>query len=232
MAYEILKPAKLRSVRGVLFDMDGLVLDTEKLYSRFWMEACHFYGFPMTVEQSLQMRAANHRVGQENLHRFFGESANYEQIRAKRIALMDAFIEANGVELRPGVNALLDYLESRHIPAAIASASPLERIRKHLGSVGLDRRFCALCSGYEVPTGKPAPDIYLHAAASLGLAARDCMALEDAPLGILSACRAGCLSVMVPDQDQPDPETLERLFAKADSLEDVVALLQHISACC
>lgn len=227
MGYTILRPEQERRIRGVLFDMDGLVLDTEKLYSRFWMEACHFYDLPMTVEQSLRMRAANSRVGQANLWEFFGEKADYQQIRAKRIELMDTYIEENGVELRPGVVELLDYLEEVHLPAAIASSSPMERIRKHLASVGLVHRFARLCSGYEVPTGKPAPDIYLHAADALGLKAEDCMALEDAPLGILSAHRAGCLSVMVPDQDQPTQNTLTLLYAKADSLTDVIDLLRR-----
>lgn len=227
MGYTILKPEQRRPVLGVLFDMDGLVLDTEKLYSRFWMEACHFYGLPMTGEQSLRMRAANSRVGQANLWEFFGPDTDYKQIRAKRIELMDRFIEENGVEIRPGVFELLDYLEEEKIPAAIASSSPLERIRKHLSSVNLAHRFARLCSGYDVPTGKPAPDIYLHAAAELGLRAQDCMALEDAPLGILSAHRAGCLSVMIPDQDQPTRDTLELLYAKADSLTDVIQLLQN-----
>lgn len=228
MGYTIFRPEQSRPIEGVLFDMDGLVLDTEKLYSRFWMEACHFYGLPMTVEQSLRMRAANSQVGQANLHEFFGSEADYRRIREKRIELMDRFIEENGVELRPGIHGLLDYLDRRGIPAAIASSSPMERIQKHLSSVGLTHRFARLCSGYEVPTGKPAPDIYLHAAAALGRRAENCLALEDAPLGILSAHRAGCLSVMVPDQDQPDAQTLALLYAKADSLADIIDLMERL----
>lgn len=228
MGYTIFRPEQSRPIEGVLFDMDGLVLDTEKLYSRFWMEACHFYGLPMTVEQSLRMRAANSQVGQANLHEFFGPEADYRRIREKRIELMDRFIEENGVELRPGIHPLLDYLDRRGIPAAIASSSPMERIQKHLSSVGLAHRFARLCSGYEVPTGKPAPDIYLHAAAALGRRAENCLALEDAPLGILSAHRAGCLSVMVPDQDQPDAQTRALLYAKADSLADIIDLMERL----
>ena len=98
------------TIRGVLFDMDGLVLDTEKLYSRFWMEACHFYGFPMTYEQSLRMRSANSRLGAANLQAFFGPTADYKAIRAKRIQLMEAWIDENGVEPKPGIYELLDYL--------------------------------------------------------------------------------------------------------------------------
>ena len=98
-------------VEGVLFDMDGLVVDTEWMYSRFWMEACRFYGFPMTKELSLQMRSLNHSLGQAKLHGLFGEGADYETIRKKRIALMDAYVLENGVAPKPGIYELLDALD-------------------------------------------------------------------------------------------------------------------------
>ena len=226
MGIEIYTNTEHPVIRGVLFDMDGLVLDTEKLYSRFWMEACHFYGFPMTYEQSLSMRAANSRLGQQTLHNFFGPQADYAMIRNKRIELMDAFIEKEGVEPKDGIFQLMDFLEERGIPAAITSSSPPDRIREHLGSLGLYHRFAKICSGYDMPRGKPAPDIYLHGAASLGLAPEVCLALEDAPLGIESAFRAGCVPVMVPDQDQPDETVKAMLYAKADSLLDVIELIK------
>lgn len=228
MAFEILKPewGAQRPIRGVLFDMDGLVLDTEKLYTRFWMEACQFYGFPMTREQALQMRAANSRLSEENLHRFFGPDVDYRQCRAKRIALMDRHIAQYGVEAKPGIWELLDYLKEKGIATAITSSAPMDRIRSHLEPLGLYSRFDQICSGYDVPWGKPAPDIYLHGAASLGLRAEECLALEDAPTGILSAYRAGCLCTMIPDQDQPDRETIPLLYARADSLADVISLLE------
>ena len=226
MSIDIYKKGDAPVIRGVLFDMDGLVLDTEKLYSRFWMEACRFYGFPMTYEQSLKMRAANSRLGAENLHRFFGPDIDYKTIRTKRIELMDAFIAENGVEPKPGIFELMDYLEEQGIPAAICSSSPQDRIREHLSSLGLYHRFTAICSGYDVPWGKPAPDIYLHGAASLGLPPENCLALEDAPLGIESAFRAGCIPVMIPDQDPPDEKAKPMLYAKADSLHDIIDLLK------
>ena len=225
MGIEIFAKGNTPVIRGVLFDMDGLVLDTEKLYARFWMEACHFYGFAMTYEQALKMRAANSRLSAANLHSFFGPGADYKTIRNKRIELMDAFIEEQGVEPKPGIFELLNHLDARGIPAAICSSSPADRIRSHLSSLGLYHRFSAICSGYDVPWGKPAPDIYLHGAASLGLPAENCLALEDAPLGIESAFRAGCIPVMIPDQDQPEEKTTAMLYAKADSLFDIIDLL-------
>ena len=227
MAYHIYKPewGALRPIRGILFDMDGLVLDTEKLYSRFWMAACHFYGYPMTVEQSLQMRSLSRTAGQEKLCSFFGPGISYPRVRAKRIELMDAFIRENGVEPKAGIFELLDHLDRRGIPTAITSSSPTERIGEYLKPLGLYSRFAKICSGHDVPKGKPEPDIYLHGAAQLGLKPEECLALEDSPAGILSAYRAGCLPVLIPDLDAPEEDTLPRLYAQADSLTDIIALL-------
>lgn len=215
-----------RPIQGVLFDMDGLVIDTEKLYARFWMEACQFYGFPMTWEQALRMRAANGKLSEANLHEFFGPDVNYRQCRAKRIELMEAHIDRFGLEEKPGIRDLLDVLQQKGIATAITSSSPRDRIKKHLSSLGLYHCFDKICSGYEVPLGKPEPDIYLHGAASIGIPPQHCLALEDAPTGILSAYTAGCMTVMVPDQDEPNDAMLRMLYAKADSLYDVICLIK------
>lgn len=210
-------------VRGVLFDVDGVILDTECLYSRFWMEACHFYGFPMTRQQSLQMRSLNKTAGQEEFHKLFGPAADYTTIRQKRIELMDAFVEKEGIAAKPGICALLDALDERGIPCAITSSSPRQRLESYLTPLNLYHRFQKVVSGYDVPRGKPEPDIYLRGAAELGLSPEVCLALEDSAAGILSAYRAGCLPVLIPDLDTPD--TLSLLYAKADTLADVIALL-------
>ena len=212
-------------VRGVLFDVDGVILDTECLYSRFWMEACHFYGFPMTKAQSLQMRSLNKTAGQEKLRALFGPAADYTTIRQKRIELMDAFVEKEGVAAKPGIYTLLDALDERGIPCAITSSSPQQRLESSLTPLNLYHRFKKVISGYDVPRGKPEPDIYLRGAAELGLPPETCLALEDSPAGILSAYRAGCLPVLIPDQDTPGQDTLSLLYAKADTLTDVISLL-------
>lgn len=225
MSYEFFGSGPLKTVSAVLFDMDGLVLDTEKLYSRFWQEACVALGYPMTREQALTMRALNSKAGEDNLKSFFGPNVVYQQVRSLRIRLMDAYIEAHGVNLKPGIRELLDYLKKKQIPTALASSSPVERIRAYLTPLGLYEAFDCICSGYEVPHGKPEPDIFLHAAERLKRDPKDCMVLEDSPAGILAASRAGCMPVMIPDLDQPGKETGSLLYAKADSLLDVMDLI-------
>lgn len=214
-------------IKGVLFDMDGLVLDTEKLYVRFWMEAAKELGYPMTYEQSLGMRSLNRIAGERKLKSYFGEDISYSEVRNKRIELMDDFVKKEGVAVKPGINELLDYLKEKGIKTAIATSSPIERTEKYLSSVKLDKRFDRLISCYMVKMGKPEPDVYLYAAKELGLKPENCMVLEDSPAGILAAYRAGCVPVMIPDRDEPDEATKKLLFAKVKSLDLIINLLKE-----
>lgn len=229
MGYTIFKEdLQTQPVRGVLFDMDGVVLDTEALYARFWREAAAALGHSMSYEQALGMRSLSSTAGQAQLERYFGKGVSRAEFRAKRIELMDAYINIHGVELKPGIRELLDYLDEKGIKAAITTSSPLERVERYLGPHGLLERFTHLCSGADMARGKPEPDIYLHGAACLGLKPEECLAVEDSPAGVLSAYRAGCRTVMVPDLDQPDDDTEKLLFAKADSLVDMRGLLDRL----
>ncbi len=229
MAYEILNPARSGPVRGVLFDMDGLVLDTERLYTRFWIEATRAAGYPMTQEQALGIRSLNQAHGQRYLESCFGPGISYQTLREDRIRRMNAWTRTHCISPKPGIRALLACLHSHGIPCAITSSSPLDRVEAYLKPLGLYDQFDQLCSGYEVPHGKPDPDIYLYGASRIQVPPENCLALEDSPAGIASACGAGCMPVVIPDLDEPSAETLSRCFARADSLADICALLQRLN---
>ena len=223
--YQILQADRREKVCGVLFDMDGVVIDSERLFTRFWIESAADLGFPMTREQALQLRSRRREQGIEKMEAFFGPAANFDEIRAHRIELMEAHIARYGVDEKPGIRELLALLKEKGIPCAITSSSALAVVRERLGRLGILEGFTALCSGKDVPNGKPFPDIYLAGAAAIGVAPERCLAIEDSPTGLEAAWRAGCMGVFVPDQDQPDDVTLSRCFARADSLLDVMELL-------
>ena len=212
-------------VKGVLFDMDGVVLDTEKLYARFWAEAAHALGYPMTYEQALGMRSLNNAAGQAKLESYFGPGVSRSAMRDKRVELMDAFVAENDIDPKPGIHELLDALKERGIKTAIATSSPMPRATAYLSRLGLLEKFDCICSGHDVKQGKPAPDIYLHAAASVGIPTENCLAIEDSPAGIESAYRAGCMPVLVPDLDGSTEEMQKILFAEADTLLELLELL-------
>lgn len=206
------------AVKGVLFDMDGVILDTEKLYTRFWCEAAQSLGYPMTHEMALGMRSLSREVGERQLKAYLGEEVDYQQVRNKRIEMMTEFINANGVELKSGIHELLAFLKEKGIKTSIATSSPLDRTKEYLSMVGLADAFDELVSGHMVEHGKPAPDIYMYAASQLGLNPEECLVLEDSPTGLLAAFRAGCIPVMVPDQDMPDEEVKGRVYAVVENL--------------
>lgn len=214
-------------VQGVLFDMDGVIIDTERLYTRFWVEAGRMMGFPMELEHGLALRALNHAKAQELFHEWFGPTAIHGEIRKKREEIMSKYIEEHGVDAKPGIRELLEYLKEKKIPFCIATASPVERARGHLSRIGLNDYFEHIVTGYDVKVGKPEPDIYLAAAAKIGLAPENCIAIEDSYNGLRSAYRAGTAAIMVPDQDEPDDEMWGIIAGRAESLADVIDIIEN-----
>lgn len=208
--------------KGIISDMDGVILDTEKLYVRFWREAASFYGFPMTLEHALGIRSLSGKLAEGKLQGWFGKEFDYNAVRQKRIELMDEFVNQNGVEPKPGAKALLSYIKDNGYALALATATPVDRAGRYLKSVELYSFFDQIVSAREVKRGKPAPDIYLCAAKRLGLDPKECIALEDSQNGIRSAFAAGCKTIMVPDLDQPTEEIMPLLFGVANGLEDVI----------
>lgn len=213
-------------IKGVIFDMDGLMLDTEKLLKRFWIKAAGEYGFDMKTEHVLGIRSLAAKYAIPKLQGIFGEDFDYQKIRSRRIELMNDYIRENGIEKKKGLDELLEYLKGK-FSIAVATATDYERTEMYLKKVGVFEYFDKIICGPMVENGKPAPDIYLKAAEELGLPPEECAALEDSPNGILSAYRAGCKPIMVPDLSQPDEETMSMLYAKADCLSDVIDILRN-----
>ena len=130
--------------------------------------------------------------------------------------------QAHNVPIRIGVNA--GSLE-KDILAKYGAPTPDALCESAMYHIRLLEKFDCLCSGHDVPHGKPEPDIYLHGAASVGLAPSECLAIEDSHAGVLSASCAGCLTVLIPDLDEPAPETLEPVYACCEKLLDILEYL-------
>lgn len=214
-------------VKAVIFDMDGLILDTEKLLIRFWVQAANEAGFPMTYEQALGIRSMHRKFAIPYLQGIFGDMFDYVKVRSRRMELMNKWLRSHKLELKPGVAELLDYLNERKIPAAVCTATDYERTRDYLTRVGIFDRFDKIISAAMVEFGKPRPDIYLYAAKQLGLNPSECMALEDSPNGVKSAAEAGCTTVMIPDLTEPDEELDGVKFTRASSLFDILDIINY-----
>jgi HAD superfamily hydrolase (TIGR01509 family) len=215
-------------IKAVVFDLDGTLLDTEKLLFRFWREAAAEYGYNMTAEQALTLRSLTHRLVQPLFTEWFGEKCDYKQLRAARMRLMSSYIGEHGLEVKPGAAELLEQLGAHGYLRAVATATDIERASEMLKKAGLYECFDRIICASMVEWGKPKPDIYLYAAEQLGLKPDECMAVEDSPNGVISAHTAGCFTVMVPDLTQPDEDIKPYISAVCGSLSGIAELL-HIN---
>ena len=212
-------------IRAVVFDMDGTLIDTEKYYRICWPKALAAFGYHMTDEQALTMRSLGRPFAITQLKAWFGEELDYHAVREKRKELVEECLDREGISLKPGAREQLWNLRRRRITTAIATATDMERTERYLKKVGIYECFDKLISATMVKEGKPSPDIYLYACEQLKLKPNQCMAVEDSPNGVLSAYRAGCKVVMVPDQTEPDEELQKCLWAKVDHLVEIDKLL-------
>lgn len=217
-------------IKGVIFDMDGTMIDTEKLYLKFWIQASVENGYDMKPEHVYGIRSLAAKYAIPKLQESFGDDFDYYKVKNRRIEIMDDYLSNHEIEKKFGLDELLKYLTEKGYKKAVATATNLETTVKYLTQLGIKDYFDEIITASMVENGKPAPDIYIKAAEKIGLAPSECLALEDSPNGILSAYRAGCKAVMIPDLTQPDEETMNLLYAKADNLEKVIELLEKTKA--
>ena len=213
-------------IKGVISDMDGVMLDSEKLYVRFWCEAAQSHGYPMKKEHALGIRSMARPFAIQKLQGWFGEDFDYDKVRDTRVKIMDEYISAHGIEAKRGAKNLLQWLKANNIKTALATATAVDRATLYLDKVDLLEYFDVIASARMVKRGKPEPDIYLYAAGQLGLDPKDCLALEDSQNGVRSAAAAGCKTVLVPDLDNPENELKDLLFATAKNLENVIDIIK------
>lgn len=215
-------------IKGILFDMDGLMIDTESLLTRFWCESANSLGYPMTPEHVLGIRSLASKYAIPHLKSIFGEDFDYWAVRSKRIELMNAYISEHGIEKKKGLDELLSYIKSVGLKCAVCTATDLQRTTLYLEKIGVLAEFDELVCGDMIKNGKPSPDIYLAGAEKLGLAPQECVALEDSPNGIESAHSAGCIPVMVPDLSLPEDNMLPKIHAVCEDLEKVITVIEKM----
>ena len=217
----------MNKLKGAIFDMDGLMIDTEKLYLKFWILSAKDFGYDMKPEHVYAIRSMARKYSIPKIKSFLGEDCPTEDIRAHRTELMRDYINEHGLEVKKGLFTLLDYLRAHDIKMAVATATPRNRTTEYLQKIGAAEYFSAVICGDMVETGKPAPDIYLTAAKELGIPPQECAAFEDSPNGIKAAYSAGCHAIMIPDMTPPDEEIKPMLSAVYDSLDMAVEYFER-----
>ncbi len=190
---------KLEDAEALFFDLDGTLIDTEPLYQRFWIEACAFYGYTLSKEDELSLRSRDNNSTRKFLYDISGGLLDYDKVKAKRIELMDAYLEEHPILLKPGAKLLLDYFFTLGRELYIVSANTVEKSQSILERLCIFDYFTDIISAKDVKKGKPEPDVYLKAAEVSGIDKDKIVVFEDSPNGLLSSHRAGLFTVMVED---------------------------------
>lgn len=215
-------------IKAVIFDMDGIILDTETLLAKYWCQAANEFGFPMEYTHALELRSLAGEYAAPLLKKYFGDDIDYTAVRNRRKELMIEDIKKNGLKTKKGVKEILDYLDGTELKRAIATATDSERAAQYLKMIGIYHRFPVICCGPMAKHGKPAPDIYLMAAEQIGAKPEECVAVEDSPNGIRSAYGAGMRPIMIPDLTQPDDELKKLLFGQCADLTELPGILEKL----
>lgn len=201
------------------------MLDTEPIYRQAWLSAAADMGYHLEDDFYSSFVGRSNADCDRLMQDRFGDDLPVAKLRSRRDYFWRKTIRAGGIPLRPGLLDLLDWLEARDIPKAIATASDREDAEFSLSATDIVPRFHSVTAGNEVPNNKPAPDIYLAAAHKLGVTPEHCIAFEDSNAGALASTSAGIPTILVPDLQVPTSETLSRVFVALASLHEARNIL-------
>ena len=215
-----------KPVEAVLFDMDGLLLDTEAVYIDAYGAAAQAMGVEMSLAFCHSMIGVPSRECEAMIQDHFGPDFRVDRFHGHFNEHAGRLLDGH-VPVKPGAAEILDYLAGRGLPLAIATSSSVRTVQRHLGSAGLLGHFKAIATRYDVERGKPHPDVYLEAARRLGVAPERCIAFEDSNVGLTAAHAAGTMTIMVPDIVPPSPEVRAKCLTVVPALHAALTLLRE-----
>ncbi len=209
--------ASTRKIRGVIFDMDGTMFNTEPLSKACWQRAAEEMGLSLSDQVVWSFTGKNLATVRQICQEALGGQLDFDRLWALKEEKYFQEI-ARGVPEKPGLNRLLSYMKEQGLPGAVATSSSEERVRLTLETAGLEDRFAAVICGDDIPASKPAPDIFLAAAKALGLDPKNCLVLEDSGPGLMAGVAAGCFVIYIPDVVQVPEEAKKGISARLDDL--------------
>jgi beta-phosphoglucomutase-like phosphatase (HAD superfamily) len=208
---------------AVIFDMDGVILNSEPIYREAWRKAAAELGFAVSEDLYARVVGRNDRDSEAIVASVFGDQFPLDDFRGRWRGHWNSHLRDHGIPVKTGVAEILDFLDERGIRKAIATSTIRRSALQCLGD--LSRRFDAIVAGDEVKRGKPAPDIYLLAAERLDTGPKHCWVIEDAEAGVEAAHAAGMKPIIVPDLRQPSAEICALAECVCESMSEVHEVL-------
>ena len=214
-------------IKAVLFDMDGLMVDTESLSTEAFINSAKAQGYNMTKEETLKVLGfTKANIYQFWIDYFQGTNVDGKKLVDDHYEYIENVLYTVGPEKMPYVEELLKYLKENNYKIAVASSSDTADIKNNLEKTKLEKYIDDIASGAEVENGKPAPDVFLLAAERLGVDPKDCLILEDSKAGIKAGKASGAMVFMVPDMFTVDKECEDTADRILTNLGEVIEILE------
>ena len=219
----------LNELQAIIFDMDGLIFDTEKYHRACWQEAGKDFGYD--IDEAFLKRCTS-LTGQSTLkliREMFGNQVPAEALHLHKRKLFNQKINLATIDLKPGFMELFEWLKAQPLKLGLVTSSRQSTVRHNFSGLNALDSFNVIVTGEQVTRSKPDPEPYSRACRLLGVAPEKVMVFEDSSNGCLSAIRAGCKAVMVPDYSSPIAEVQEQSHAILENLEQARGLLEGLS---
>jgi beta-phosphoglucomutase len=216
---------KLPDFSAIIFDMDGLVLDTETTYVAAWQQAARVMGHEFPEAFCLSMSGLHSNVVGQRLRDFCGADFNLEKFARLSAGFWRQYVNTHGISTKKGFNRLLALIDELEIPYCLATNSPMVNAYQCLEFAGIGDVFSTVITRDHVQQGKPEPEIFLKAAELLDVSISRCLVVEDSHAGIEAASRAGAFSVLIPSVLPADPRTVELCDVMMDNLAQLADVI-------
>ena len=213
---------------AVIFDMDGVLIDTEPLFKRVSQKAARDLGYVLRDDLFAELSGLPGARVEEAMYRELGRDFDLDTFMVRCDRYWDEHIKNEGIDEKPGVSALLDALAERRCAYAVATSTALRRARESLDVAGLGKRIDIIVAGDQVRNGKPAPDIFLEAAVRLNSKPERCIVIEDSAAGIQGAAAAGMKPIMVPDAQQPSAAVAALAYRVVPSIQAAARIVLEL----
>lgn len=214
--------------KAIIFDMDGVIFDTERLLMKCWEQAGGEFGISIQNKHLSKMRGTTINTGKSIFESMFGKDIDFFKIRERREVIKNEYILKNGIPTKEGIENLLKYIKNENIKIGLAT-STIENIAiKYLKETNLYKYFDTIVCGDMIQNSKPSPDIYLEACKRLNIEPKEALVFEDSRNGIWAGYNAGCDVIMVIDIDNMYEDTEDKIITKIDSYEQAINFLKTI----
>ncbi|MBD7915780.1 HAD family phosphatase [Clostridium sp. Sa3CUN1] len=218
----------MRKVELVIFDMDGLIFDSEKVSYDSWVEAAKIFNINFDMKIFYKLLGTNHESVRNTLIDEFGDKINIDDYIEERRKINFSKI-ANGVERKEGVEELLEYLTEKNIKKAVATSSNRELALNLLSKADILHYFDYVLCGDEVTKSKPDPEVFLNVAKKLKVNPENCMVLEDSEAGTIAGSRGRMKVIIIPDLKEPDEDIVRLAYKRLNNLKEVINEIETIN---